>query len=264
MSNGAGSSAGDLDAAGLNVTGWRSLGQVGLTAQIKGEVLRVMTERRLKPGDRLPAERELAALLGVSRPSVREATRVLQAEGRLNVRHGAGVYVTEPETQQRLRRSLGNSSDAQLLFDMREVLEVPAARWAAERQLPELAGVHDAHAALDAYTETSPVDFDELQRLDIIFHTRIVQAAGNSLLEQTQSVIYDLILAGMRTTLEVPGRMEQSRADHSRILAALETGDGEAAAAATQAHIRGAAAAGVAHTGQLTRIPSGATFPDGG
>lgn len=237
--------------------GWRIVGQSGLTARIKGEILRVMTERRLKPGDRLPAERDLAGLLGVSRPSVREAIRLLQAEGRLDVRHGSGVFVTEPETQQRLRRQLSPATNLDLLYDMREVLEVPAARWAAKRQRPELAGVREAFDALDAYTRSDSIDFDELQRLDITFHTRIVQASGNNLLEQTQSVIYDLILEGMRSTLMMPGRLEASRADHAAILTALEAADPEAAAAAAYAHIQGARAAAAENPEQLTRQPAG-------
>lgn len=237
--------------------GWRIVGQSGLTARIKGEILRVMTERRLRPGDRLPAERDLAGLLGVSRPSVREAIRLLQAEGRLDVRHGSGVFVTEPETQQRLRRQLSPATNLDLLYDMREVLEVPAARWAAKRQRPELAGVREAFDALDAYTRSDSIDFDELQRLDITFHTRIVQASGNNLLEQTQSVIYDLILEGMRSTLMMPGRLEASRADHAAILTALEAADPEAAAAAAYAHIQGARAAAAENPEQLTRQPAG-------
>ncbi|OYO00351.1 FadR/GntR family transcriptional regulator [Enemella evansiae] len=236
---------------------WRIVGQRGLTARIRGEILRVMTERRLKPGDRLPAERELAALLGVSRPSVREAIRLLQAEGRLDVRHGAGVFVTEPETQQRLRRQLHPATDLDLLYDMREVLEVPAARWAAQRQRPELAAVRQAFDALDAYTHSDFIDFDELQRLDITFHTRIVQASGNNLLEQTQSVIYDLILEGMRSTLMVPGRLAASRVEHAAILTALEAGDPDAAAAASYAHIQAARAAATENPEQLTRRPTG-------
>lgn len=237
--------------------GWRVVGQTGLTARIRGEILRVMTERRLQAGDRLPAERELAALLGVSRPSVREAIRLLQAEGRLDVRHGSGVYVTEAETQQRLRRELSPSSNFELLFDMREVLEVPAARWAAERQLPQLGEVRRAFEALDTCSRSDSPDAKELQRLDITFHTRIVQASGNSLLEQTQAVIYDLILEGMRSTLTVPGRLQASRQEHAAILAALEGGDADAAAEAALAHIRGTRAAAAANPAQLSKGPTG-------
>lgn len=236
---------------------WRTVRQSAVTARIKGEILRVMTERRLEPGNRLPSERELATLLEASRPSVREALQVMQAEGLVHVRHGAGTFVAEPETRQRLRSSLTSSHDLTQLFDMREILEVPATQWAAERQLPALTGVREAFAAMDDHLRRGDPDWDEMQRLDITFHTRIVQASGNLLLEQTQSVIYDMVLEGMRTTLTVPGRMEQSRRDHDRILGALEAGDPHEAGRAALAHIHGARAAADARREEITRPRDG-------
>jgi len=126
------------------------------------------------------------------------------------------------------------------VFAMREVLEVPAARWAAQRQdRAALAAVTAAHESLERSLKRKPPDFDELQRLDAAFHLRIVQATGNRLLEQTQGVLDELVRTGMRTTLEVPGRIEQSRLDHRRILEALLAGDAQAAADAAQAHVEG-------------------------
>ena len=101
---------------------WRTVRQSAVTARIKGEILRVMTERRLKAGDRLPSERELATLLEASRPSVREAVQGLQAEGLVHVRHGSGIFVAEPEARQRLRSSLSSTPELTQLFDMREIL----------------------------------------------------------------------------------------------------------------------------------------------
>jgi GntR family transcriptional repressor for pyruvate dehydrogenase complex len=230
-------------------TGWRAVGQVGLTARIRGEIVRVLTERHLQPGDRLPSERELAALLEVSRPSVREAIRTLEAEGRLDVRHGQGVFVAEPHAQRMLRRSLQEwGDDLSQLFAMREVLEVPAAKWAATRQHgDDIGAIRRALTRLDDALDAGTVDYDEIQRLDALFHTRVVQAAGNRLLEQTQAVIYDLLLEGMRTTLEVEGRIQASRTEHARILTAIEAGDAESAGRAAVEHVRGARTAAERH-----------------
>lgn len=232
---------------------WRAVGNRGLSARIRGEILRYITEQDVKAGSRLPAERDLATLLDVSRPSVREAVRTLEAEGVLEVRHGTGVFVRSRHAMTHVRPDFAVPDDLDELFDMREVLEVAAARWAAERQLPELAAVDHAFADLEAAIEAGPVDFDDLQRLDATFHTRIVQSSGSRLLEQTQAVIYGLILEGMRSTLEVPGRLERSRADHARILAALKAADVEEAEAAVRAHIAGARAAAAANPAALVR-----------
>lgn len=222
-----------------STTEWQPLGQGGLSERIRLEILRYLQSRKLSPGDRLPSERELATVLRVSRPSVREAVRLLQAEGRLVVRHGQGVFVAEPRAQRTLRESWARQDHSLTeLFAMREVLEVPAAQWAAQRQDEEsLAEVRAAFERLDAALERDPVDFDELQHLDATFHLLIVKAAGNRFLEQTQGVLNDLLTTGMRTTLEVPGRLERSRQEHQRILDALLGGDAAAAGRAARTHV---------------------------
>jgi GntR family transcriptional repressor for pyruvate dehydrogenase complex len=219
---------------------WQPLGQGTLTERIRTEILRVLETRGLSPGDRLPSERELAASLRVSRPSVREAVRSLQAEGRLVVKHGQGVFVAEPAHQRSLRESMARLDHSlSELFAMREVLEVPAARWAAQRgDAGELAAVQQAFAELDQALRQEPRDHERLQELDATFHLRIVQAAGNRLLEQSQGVLNDLLQTGMQTTLAIEGRAEQSREEHLRILTALLEGDATAAARAAQAHVR--------------------------
>lgn len=235
--------------------GWHALGQGGLITRIREEILRMLAGQDLLPGDQLPSERELATTLRVSRPSVREAVRTLQAEGRLIVRHGRGVFVAEPTSRQRLRAAMAElDHDLGELFAMREVLEVPAARWAAERRdETALAAVQHAHESLERALDREPLDYNELRRLDAAFHLRIVQAADNRLLEQSQAVLTELLSMGMRTTLEVPGRIAQSKSDHQTILAALLAGDADAAAQAAGAHVRGARDAANARLLDLSR-----------
>ena len=221
---------------------WHALGHGGLNLRIRGEILRVLTEQHLMPGDRLPSERELAVVLRVSRPSVREAVRSLQAEGYLIVKHGQGVFVAEPESRKQMRAAMAElDHNLAELYAMREILEVPAARWAAERKNEtSLAAIQAAFDRLESALGKYPLNYEELQQLDAAFHRRIVQASGNRLLEQTLNVLQGLLETGMRTTLEVPGRLEQSRLDHQRILSALLVGDANAAAGAAKDHVRGA------------------------
>lgn len=220
--------------------GWQPLGQGTLIERIRSEILRVLHDQKLGPGDRLPSERDLAASLRVSRPSVREAVRSLQAEGRLVVKHGQGVFVAEPAMQRGLRESIARL-DHSLgeLFAMREVLEVPAARWAAQRQdAVEVQAVQGAFAELDRALASPQRDFEQLQLLDANFHLRIVEAAGNRLLVQSQGVLNELLLTGMQTTLAIEGRAEQSREEHLEILEAILDGDAPRAAKAAQAHVQ--------------------------
>ena len=229
------------DTAGSGPFEWTSLRRSSLNVRIRGQILAFLAESRLEPGAQLPSERELAVRLGVSRPSVREAIKSLEAEGRLDVRHGNGVFVAS-SAEDVLRRAVQRARvDVDELYAMREVLEVPAARWAAQRGAPDgIARVQSAHDVLLEASARERVDYEELQMLDAAFHQSIVQAAGNRFLEQTQGVLGEILVRGMATTLSVQGRMEASRADHREILDAILAGDGRRAGAAARAHVRSA------------------------
>lgn len=232
---------------------WEPIRQQGnLTDRIAEEVERLIDQDSLKPGDRLPSEREMAELLGVSRPSLREAVRILQARGRLVVKHGQGVFVQVPGPERELRAKL---ADTQLtlgeLYPMRELLEVAAAEWAADHATADMrARIRAALDELNAAGESEPIDEDRLRDLDARFHLSIAEAAGNRFLRQTSSVMHDMIIAGMRTTLTIPGRIDRARADHERIYACVAAGDSAGARRAARAHIREAHRAAIA---QLSR-----------
>lgn len=225
-----------------------------LSDRIVAQVEKLLRDEQLRPGDRLPSEREMAQLLGVSRPSLREAIRILQAQGRLVVKHGQGVFVTHLRSEQELRAALAQAEiSVNELFAMREVLEVPAAGWAAERLTPEIsAGLRATLDELDAAFDDEPCDFERLASLDAAFHLSIAQAAGNRFLRQTSNVLHDILLSGMETTLLIPGRREKSRREHERILAALVDADPAAARRAARAHIRSAHRAALDRTAKTT------------
>jgi GntR family transcriptional repressor for pyruvate dehydrogenase complex len=228
---------------------WQPIGQPGtLSERIAAQIEKLLHDEQLRPGDRLPSERDMAALLGVSRASLREAVRTLEARGRLHVRHGQGVFVAAPVSERALHAALGDTEhDLNELFAMREVLEVPAAGWAAEKisrvQLRELRSIL---TELDRTFEQASPDFVQLASLDAAFHLGIAEAAGNRFLRQTSHVLHHILLSGMETTLLIPGRREKSRGEHARILAALTAGDPAAARNAARAHIRSAHKAALA------------------
>jgi len=221
---------------------WVPLRQGRVPDLIAGRILALISAERLHPGDKLPPERELANLLGTSRPSVREALRSLQAKGHVRIRHGAGVFVADPASSKSLREAVfAEEMSLGELFDMREVLELPAVSWAAANQDEEkLADVRKAFEALDEASAQDVVDWPRLQQLDAAFHLSIVRAAGNRFLSQTLTVLQDILARGMETTLQIPGRLEKSRVDHRRILEAVLHNEPAAARRAAAAHIRGA------------------------
>ncbi|MEU5848366.1 FadR/GntR family transcriptional regulator [Saccharopolyspora shandongensis] len=223
---------------------WERLSPGSVANQVEQQITQAIESGRYSPGDRLPPEREFAELLGVSRPTVREAIGALKARGVLRVVHGRGVFIAEPETARELREALATQRHSiSELFAMREVLEVPAAGWAAERQDAEaLQRVSSVLQSMAEATEQVPRDFERLQQLDEAFHLAIVEAAGNKFLQQTLGVLQQILHQGMQTTLMVPGRVEAAREDHQRILDALLAGDSEAARQAALHHVHSARA----------------------
>ena len=94
-------------------------------ARIATQLVELIDLQKLSPGDRLPPERQLADLLEVSRPSLREALHILQAQGLVQIKHGQGTFVQEPIVAQELRASMmATTHGLNELFDAREVLEL--------------------------------------------------------------------------------------------------------------------------------------------
>ncbi|MGW1893637.1 FadR/GntR family transcriptional regulator [Streptomyces sp. NPDC002004] len=203
--------------------------------RIKG----MIAEGRLQPGERLPTERDLAAQLGISRSSMREAIRALTVLGVLEARHGSGIYVTQLEAGD-LLETFGVVADLSRgprlveLLEVRRVLESTATATAAARitadQLAEV-GRH-----LDAMNATE--DPEEILAHDLAFHRVIVAAAGN---ETLAAIVEGLSSRTFRARVwrgfQEEGAFERTRREHARIFGALTARDPEAARAAAAAHV---------------------------
>lgn len=227
---------------------WRWMGSgEPLFTRVAEQVERFIASNGLSPGDRLPGERELCGLLGVSRTSVREALRSLQTRGVVVVRHGKGVFVAEPgEGDSALHRlDLLREIGIDELFAMREVLEVPAAGWAAAAVTEEqLQVLEQTFAELEqAVLGRRPPR--ELQELDARLHLQIAEYASNRFLTMTQSALQEMLARSMETTLAIPGRPARSVREHAEIVQALAARDPAQARAAARRHIRSAHRAAV-------------------
>ena len=181
----------------------------------------------LQGGERLEPERELAKILGISRPSLREAIQILQVQGRLRVKHGIGIFLLDQADGEKLRESLRTAQHRiEELFQMREILEAPAVEWAAERRSEEqLAEMKLAARALNEVITRKPVDFENLRRLDMEFHLTIVRSAQNQFLNQTLGTLQEIMFHSMDNTLKLPGRVDSSEHEHGMILEAIEKRD---------------------------------------
>ncbi|MEU8825379.1 FCD domain-containing protein [Streptomyces sp. NPDC048636] len=244
---------------GRAVVTWREVGdKSSVPERVATEILRFINSKSLVPGDQLPPERTLAELLGVSRPSVREGAKYLEARGHLVVRRGQGVFIQRPPIYEGLRHGMDERKITfRHLFDMREVLEVPAAGWAADIQdQTALDKVETALEELNAAAAADVKDWNLIRYLDSEFHMRIVAAAGNPFLDQTLGVLNELLRGGMETTINQPGRLAKSRAEHARILTALRSGDPTKARSASRSHIRAAYRAAMSAKSREDGMPS--------
>ena len=196
----------------------------------------------LKAGDRLESERELSKILGISRPSLREAIQVLQVQGRLVVKHGIGIFVLDEVEGEKLRDSLKAAQHRiEELFQMREILEAPAVEWAAERRTAEqLQEMRAAAEELNLAIAEDPVDFEKVRLLDMQFHLTIVKSAHNHFLNQTLGTLQEIMFKSMDNTLKLPGRIDASEHEHGVILDAIERRDPIAARLMIIQHIHNA------------------------
>jgi DNA-binding FadR family transcriptional regulator len=209
-----------------------------LPDQIAGRVIALISERHLRPGDRLPAERELAVTMGVSRSSLREALRALSMLGVTEMRHGDGTYVTslEPEA---LLAPVGlvlalSDSGFDDLFEARKLVEPGLAALAAAR------ADDAAVAALWTLVEASEAalgDDEAFLRVDLELHGVISRAASNAILTRLLDSIGGMAVASRRTTVGIPGLQAESAREHRAIVDAIAAGDGGRASAAMLAHL---------------------------
>jgi DNA-binding FadR family transcriptional regulator len=185
-------------------------------------------------GGRLPAETELAQRLEVGRSTVREAVRALVHAGLLETRQGSGTYVRSvtpgADWEPRLRRAAVLEA-----YEVREALEVQAARLAASRRTE--ADIEALHARLAGRERARGADARFVEA-DLAFHRSVVAAAHNPLLAE----MFDSFAAVLREAL-IAIRADQavqsagSDAAHARLAAAIEAGDAAAAAQATHDHL---------------------------
>jgi GntR family transcriptional repressor for pyruvate dehydrogenase complex len=211
-------------------------------SQAVADHLRLMIHRgEVGPGDRLPAERELAEQLGVARISLREAIKALQADGYVRVRRGArgGTYVTELDVpvarwRARMRAESGEFSD---IVDFRIALETESARLAAHRHRES-----DLTAMREAITELERADGRAAFRLaDSRFHSALASASGNARLRTAiESVRAELFAT--HDLLPFTDPIAESVRDHQAVYQAVRAGDGDRAAAAMREHVENARA----------------------
>ncbi|HLH69387.1 MAG TPA: FadR/GntR family transcriptional regulator [Candidatus Dormibacteraeota bacterium] len=207
--------------------------------EIVAQLRELIAQGRIKPGDRLPPERELAELFRASRNSVRDALRVLEQMGLIESRQGDGTYVrsVSPEelTEPLALLLLQSRNQMRELWEVRRLLEPAVAEFAAaratEEELAEMASI------LEAQRRKVEAGFLALEE-DTAFHELIAQAARNTVILRVMDTLVDLLRQSRERSLQRGDRPVLSLRGHLRILEALRRRDPQAARAEMLQHLR--------------------------
>ena len=210
-----------------------------LYEQIVQQIEESVLNGKLKPGDQLPAERELAQQLGVSRTAVREAVKALREKGLVEAYSGRGTFVTDGTTQAArqsfdLMVKIGQQEGAPHLAELRLILEPGIAALAAVRVTEDdLAAMCEAVAVMDR-AQDDPEAYIEA---DLDFHLALAETVANPLILSLIDSIVGLLREQRIKIFNVEGGPQRGQVHHKRILEAVERRDAEMARSAMRAHL---------------------------
>lgn len=230
---------GDRESLARSIDQMPPIQRVSVAEQVARNLLDLIRTGSVRPGQQLPTERELAATLQVSRPSVREAVRGLQILGVIKTRQGGGLFVTSLKTAEILAplQMLISFTEEnfEALHESRVLVESGMARLLAERVEPTTIARLRKLVEIQHGLTDNPVAF---RVSDMEFHRTIAADLGNPILERISESLYVLGIEYRRVAWETPGVLERSVADHEQIIAALDTRDAVAIEAAMVRHMR--------------------------
>jgi DNA-binding FadR family transcriptional regulator len=213
--------------------------RVSVAEQVARNLLDLIRTGSVRPGQQLPTERELAATLQVSRPSVREAVRGLQILGVLRARQGGGLFVTSlkaAEILAPLQMLITLSADNfESLHESRVVVEGAIGRLLAQKITAATTVRLRKMVEIQKGLTGNPVAF---RVSDMEFHRTLGAALDNPFLERISESLYVLGFEYRKIAWETSGVLARSVKDHEEIVTALEARDPERIAAAMVRHMR--------------------------
>ncbi|MEH7112961.1 FadR/GntR family transcriptional regulator [Neobacillus niacini] len=196
----------------------------GISEQVADSIKKKIHAGEYEVGERIPGEREMGMELSVSRNTVREAYKILEAYGYLQVKHGTGVFVASPEHQiQKMTEAFFVSTEQiKDFFSVRKILEEWTVKWAIENsdeeqwiELEQI--VNEANEMVKG-----KVDYIRLAELDHKFHITLANNSNNVVLIRIMNYLIDLLSESRNKTIQIPGRALQSVQEHTKILQAIK------------------------------------------
>lgn len=201
--------------------------KINVAEQAIGKVYELIKERKLRIGDRLPTERELVKMLGISRSSLREGLKVLEMIGVIKIIQGKGTIIENSNLSNAIITPLTfsillNKNTFLELFESRKLIEVQCAGLAAERITPEeLKEVSDIFDLLIEHKNSR----EESIRYEIMLHEKITNISKNNILENILSSIKRLLRESRDATVPQRGVSRETINSHKKLIAALAKKD---------------------------------------
>lgn len=203
----------------------------------------LVADERLKPGDRLPSERQLADALGIGRSAVRDALKSLSLLGLVEVRQGSGSYVKEPDSE-----LLPRIIEWGMLLGERNIMDLVEARTHIETSVAYLAAVRRTSEDLEVIKKhldamTAAISTSEFAEADVAFHISLAAAAGNSVFLDIITSVQSLLRVWIARVIDEAGSTEATNRQHLAVFEAISLGDAEGARIFMQRHMDHAAEA---------------------
>lgn len=225
----------------------QKLAPVRIFEQAVEQIRDLISSGALTEGEKLPAEQELSRQFGVSRSSVREAMRVLESEGSIEIRRGSGAFICARSTVNRRSELLHwleqREETLEQVLEVRESIEALAAalvaRTASAEVLAEIRAIVEEQVVLTSQVDgDGNLDIAALTRLDALFHLAVSSASGNDIAHEIISHLIPAFNESNKAVLYLGHRAKKMESEHYQILAALEARDPKAAAEAMRSHIQ--------------------------
>jgi GntR family transcriptional repressor for pyruvate dehydrogenase complex len=204
---------------------------------VAAQLIRLITKKAYEVGEKLPPERVLSEQFGVSRSSMREAIRGMEASGLVSSIHGVGVFVVSNTLEPQLQPYMLVFDDFTVpdLFEVRRTLEGDAAALAARRMRPGEAT--EMEEILHKCSDPATSD-DDFVKLDVRLHQAVAEASKNGMLATLTRSLEPLTLEYSRRVITLPGRREKAHEGHAKIVQAIVARNARNARNAAVAHIR--------------------------
>src|SRR6056297_1687253 len=216
--------------------------KVRLSERVIEAIREMIVEDNFNPGDKFYSENELTKKLQVSRSSIREAVRILEATGLVTVKHGKGIFISDSMKQEMEAFSnwLKNNETGLLEhFEVRLIIDPKAAAASASN-----ADANDIEkmeeVCIDFYHQTKENNTAGLIKCDEEFHRLLAKSTKNKTLYFVMKTMTNSLSEGWISSLHVPGRTEKTVGEHKDILDAIKQGDPARAEQAMVVHLKNA------------------------